>query len=176
LVTLNHHQAIYNAQYWYIQRTLEDPILFTNCIHITDHSVLWMYEYCVLYLVWRWFSWTETCCRIFNIAYQYMFCHWLNKLMQVALFRILTPFPISCKSKLIWEEWKFVPCCEHETWNIMKYANWLAIFLLVLTCIYENVHKQICTSFYITMYIITQLCFTFSQTPHTFCCTNNSVC
>ena len=38
-------------------------------------------------------------------------------------------------------KWSFPPVI---TWNIMKYANWLPIFLLVLTCIYENIHKQIC--------------------------------
>jgi hypothetical protein len=35
----------------------------------------------VLYLVWRWFSWTETCRRIFNIDYQYMLAYWLIKIL-----------------------------------------------------------------------------------------------
>jgi len=35
------------------------------------HSVFtyWMYQYCVLYLVWWWFNWTKTCRWIFNIDY-----------------------------------------------------------------------------------------------------------
>ena len=44
-------------------------------------STLWMYQYCVLYLAWWWFNWTETCRRIFNIDYQCMLCYWLNKLL-----------------------------------------------------------------------------------------------
>jgi len=35
----------------------------------------------------------------------------------------------------------------------MKYANWLPIFLLVLTCVYENNHKQICISLYTTKFV-----------------------
>jgi hypothetical protein len=39
-----------------------------------------VYQYCVLYLAWWRFNWSETCRRIFNIYYQYIWCYWLNKL------------------------------------------------------------------------------------------------
>ena len=50
-----------------------------------SHSVHthWMYQYCVLYLAWWWFSEPKHVAEIFsfNIDYQYMLCYWLNKLL-----------------------------------------------------------------------------------------------
>jgi len=52
-------------------------IQFVNIVgshSVRTHS---MYQYCIFYLAWWWFSWTETCRQIFNIDYQYMLCYWL---------------------------------------------------------------------------------------------------
>jgi len=50
-----------------------------------SHSVRthWMYQYCVLYLAWWWFSEPKQVAVIFNfnINYLYMLCYWLNKLL-----------------------------------------------------------------------------------------------
>jgi len=50
-----------------------------------SHSVRihWMYQYCVLYLAWWWFSEPKRIAVIinFNIDYHYMLCYWLNKLL-----------------------------------------------------------------------------------------------
>ena len=55
-------------------------IQFVN--NMGSHSVCtqWMYQYCVLYLAWWWFNWTETYRRIFNIDYKYIcyFIDWIH--------------------------------------------------------------------------------------------------
>jgi len=47
-------------------------IQFVNNMGSHSMCTCWMYQYCVLCLAWWWFNWTETCCRIYNIDYQFM--------------------------------------------------------------------------------------------------------
>ena len=56
--------------------------MVTN-IKIENYGTHWIYQYCVLYLAWWWFSEPKHVAVIFNfnIHYQCMFCYWLDKLL-----------------------------------------------------------------------------------------------
>ena len=63
---------------------IQDTVLVhsANAYTVGFHScTLWMYQYCIMYLAWRWFNWTETCRRIFNIIINISCGYWLNKLL-----------------------------------------------------------------------------------------------
>jgi len=69
-----------------------------------------MYQYCVLILGMMMVQWTETCCRVFNIDYQYMLCFWLNKLLYYCLKTY------ACQKRFLWRN--FLPIFT-EIWQTL---------------------------------------------------------
>ena len=73
----------------------------------TPKGVLYIYIYIYIYIlntsanrIKHIVQWTETCCRIFIIDYQYMLCFWLNKLLYYCKHSGMAPIKVLARAFL----------------------------------------------------------------------------